>query len=239
MYPITHTDAVNRIALTTTLVKQKGVNLVKKDAALAMSEDALLCAEVSSDDRMALPPDPPPPPEPRPPNPPILEELDWRETRRRRKATVARAFSFSWTQQQWNKRGVALCDHIHIYDDISRALSLSVVIEVRAAHPCAKALSYSSQTAFAQPSTVAASRASSRVYRPIHMTINTHKHATDTMIKTLSARFPFVPSFSSEIAAARSVTLPPAVSMFCSSSKYAEEKCPGQKVRSTSLLASN
>ncbi len=76
-------------------MKQKGVNLVKKVAALAMREDALLCAEVSSEDRMALPPDPPPPPEPRPPNPPILEELDCRDTRRRRNATVARAFSFA------------------------------------------------------------------------------------------------------------------------------------------------
>ena len=85
---------LSKRGLTTTLVKQKGVNLVKKEAALAMSDEALLCAEVSSEVRMALPPPPPPPPA-SPPRPPIRDELDCRDSSRRRKATAANAFSLS------------------------------------------------------------------------------------------------------------------------------------------------
>ena len=159
-----------------------------------MREDALLCAEVSSEDRMALPPDPPPPPEPRPPNPPILEELDCRDTRRRRNATVARAVSFACQpKNNVEKKRTLQGGFINSADDDT--LSLSPVMEVRAAQPCAKALSYSSQTAFAQPSTVAASRASSRVYIPGYERMSSHTPSNNQIGGTIIS--PCQPGFLS------------------------------------------
>lgn len=68
------------------------MNLVKKDAALAIREVALLCAVVMKVDRIALVA---PAAEPTEDMPPMREELDCRAINLRRNTTAARALSWS------------------------------------------------------------------------------------------------------------------------------------------------